>query len=898
LKKQIGLATLIFSILLTIIFLDRIVSFAVNVQWFVEMGYLSVYFTKVTATLKLMLPIFIIFYVSIWLYYRSIRKSILKMRRVIEVNTSKIKLERRIFVSVNLVISLVLSYAIAATYWYRILQFTNATSFGVKDPIFNLDVSFYVFRLPLIQSMYSAVVGLLVFLIVITMAIYFLMNASDRIISSDIKNPFANIKGVKNGLTSFAGKQLAVISALLLLMVSVGYVLRAFYLLYSPRGVVYGASYTDVRVSLLFYRLITICALIAAIVIFVSIMTSKVKPIIISVVCIFVLIVGEGIVSSGVEKLVVQSNQISFEEPYIKNNIEYTRKAFNIDGIEERPFEVKDNLTVQDINANRDIIDNIKINSFRPALDFYNQVQFLRYYYGFSDIDIDRYHINGKYSQVFISAREVNSDIIEPNTWQNRHLVYTHGFGVVMSKVNSVTPEGQPNFVIKDIPLENSTGISLENPRIYFGEQTDDYVVVNTHIEEVDYPIGGDNKKIRYNGEAGISMSYANRLLFSAYERNMNFLLSRDIHSDSKILIHRNVMKRVQKIAPFLIYDDDPYIVIMNDKLYWIIDAYTISDRYPYSQPHRNINYIRNSVKVVIDAFDGKTDFYMVDKNDPIIMSYSKIFKGLFKEPEAIPEQIKAHYRYPEVMFNIQSAVLGRYHMTKPNVFMTGEDQWEVSKNQSQQDGNKQLNEAFYVIMRLPGETQEEMVLLQYFNKRDKESMASMLAARMDKENYGKLALYKFPNNQTVYSPHLFEKKRNQDPSISKEISLWNTKGSTVEYGDIVIVPINNSLLYVQPMYLISEGRNSIPEVKRIFVQFGERIVAAESIDKALQQLFNISEVKPSLPGIPNNNTDEWVKKAKELYDSAIAAQKQGDWGKYGEFIGELGELLKDLTEQ
>jgi uncharacterized protein len=899
LKKQIGLAAIVFSILLLVIFLDKIISFIINVQWFSEVGYLTVYFTKIIATLKLMVPLFIIFFLGIWLYYRSIRKSILQMRKIVDVNTSKRKLEKKIFFWVNSLIYFILSYGIAGNYWYRILQFSNSTDFNVKDPIFGIDVSFYVFRLPLIQSLYGAVIGFLIFLVMITLITYFLLNATDSLSSFDIRNPLANMKAAKSNFTRFAGKQLAIISAILLLMVSAGYIIKAFSLLYSPKGLAFGASYTDTKVSLLFYKIIAIGALIAAIVVFVSILASKIKPIIISIIGIILLVILEGVASGLVETLVVKSNQASFEETYVNYNIEYTRKAFNIDGIEENKFDVKDNLVKEDINKNKDILDNIRINSFRPSLDFYNQVQFLRYYYSFNDIDIDRYNIDGKYTQVFVAPREVNADTIEPSTWQNKHLVYTHGYGLVMSKVNSVTPEGQPNFVIRDIPLENKTGINVKNPRIYFGEKTNDYVVVNTDIDEVDYPLGSDNMKSKYDGKAGISMNLINRLLFAMNKRDMNFLLSRDINSNSKILLNRNILERVKKITPFLIYDDDPYIVIDNGRLYWIIDAYTVSDRYPYSQPYGNINYIRNSAKVVIDAFDGKTDFYIVDKNDPVIVSYSKIFKGLFKEPEEVPPGIREHFRYPEGIFDIQSNVLGRYHMTNTRVFLTGEDQWEVSESQRQVEQEKQVNEAFYVVMKLPGQKSQEMVLLQYFNVKEKENMSAMLAARMDAENYGKMVLYKFPINQTVYSPHLFEKKRNQDPVISKEISLLDSKGSRVEYGDIVIVPINNSLLYAQPMYLISEGKNSIPEVKWIFVQYGEKIVAAESIEKALEMLFNISENKAQTPGtgVPAGSSTQWAKQARDLYDKAIEAQKAGDWTKYGEYINKLGEMLKDLSK-
>ena len=336
-------------------------------------------------------------------------------------------------------------------------------------------------------------------------------------------------------------------------------------------------------------------------------------------------------------------------------------------------FDVKDDLTKEDIAKNKDIIDNIKVNSFKPALDFYNQVQIIRYYYNFKDIDVDRYNIDGKYSQVFIAPREIDSDSIEPNTWLNKHLVYTHGYGVVMSRVNSVTAEGKPNFVIKNIPPENNSNIKIDNPRIYFGESTDYYAIVNTDQREFDYPKGGENETNKYDGNAGINMSLINRLLFSIKEKNIKFMLSNDININSKILINRNIMERAKTIAPFLTYDKDPYIVIQGGKLYWILDAYTTSNKYPFSEPHDNINYIRNSVKVVVDSFNGDINFYISDKNDPIIKSYSKIFKGLFKDIDELPSEFVEHFRYPEEIFNIQCSTLGKYHIKDPEVFYNGE---------------------------------------------------------------------------------------------------------------------------------------------------------------------------------------------------------------------------------
>ncbi|MDW8802977.1 UPF0182 family protein [Clostridium sp. A1-XYC3] len=901
-RRKIFIAMILLIAVICFTFLDRIISFAVNVKWYKEVGYLSIYFTKLIAILKLMIPIFLISFIGIWLYYKSLRLSIIKYRKVVDVNNSKSGLEKKIFFILNTIFSFMIAYIFAFTYWYRILQFSNSVNFNTKDPIFGVDVSFYIFKLPLIQSIYSAIITLLLFLVFITFISYFILNARDRIFSGrTVRKSFSNVTILKSGITSFAGKQLAVVSALIMICISVGYLLKCFGLVYSTRGVAFGASYTDVHVSLLFYKIIIVVSLIASIIIFISVVTSKVKPIIISISLIVVLVILEGVSATAVQNFIVKSNQKTLEQPYIKYNIDYTRKAFNITSIDEKPFEVKNDLTKEDLKTNKDTINNIRINSYKPSLEFYNQVQIIRYYYGFNDIDVDRYNINGNYNQVFIAPREINSQAI-PNTWQNKHLIYTHGYGAVMSKVNSVTSEGQPDFVIKDMPPVNSTNIKLDNPRIYFGEKSDNYAIVNTKMSEFDYPKGESNQNNKYDGTSGIKMSFVNKLLFAINQRDLNFLLSRDITNESKILINRNVVDRAKKIAPFLNYDSDPYVVISEGKFYWIIDAYTVSDKYPFSQPQDNVNYIRNSVKVVIDAVDGNTDFYLFDKNDPIALSYSKIFPGLFKDSSKLPKDIKDHFKYPEDIFNIQCNILGRYHITDPGVFYNGEDIWEVAKNQKQVEGEKDSTESPYVVMRLPSEKNEEMILLQYFNMRNKDNMVALFGARMDGNNYGKMVLYKFPPQKTVYSPYLFKQKLNQDTNISKELSLWNKGGSQVQFGDTMIVPINHSLLYIEPLYLRANGKNSIPEMKRVIVSYGDKIILAENIESALEQLFNYKNDKGS--GTNNNQPitndiekEGTIKQVKDLYDKAIEAQKSGDWAKYGEYIKQLGDIINQLNK-
>ncbi|GAA0127079.1 UPF0182 family protein [Clostridium sp. ATCC 25772] len=894
-KKRIGL----YSLILIAVILGAIVSgisIIVDYQWFKEIGYLPIYFKQVVSILKLMIPIFMIIFIAITLYYLSLRPNIRKVKKVIEINRKDEKKKLNKFLFINGIISLIISFIFSFSYWYKILEFKDSTSFNISDPIFNKDISFFIFKLPLIRSLYNMGITLVVMLVIITFIMYISFVTKDKIKNKIVKNNI--IKDLKSGMTTFAGKQLAVLTALIMIFLAIGYMVKGWDLVYSPRGTVFGTSYTDAKVSLKFYRAISIASIVCSVVVFLSVIRKKFKPIFMSVCLIAILIIGENIASIGVQGFVVQSNEKTLEKPYIEQNIKYTKLGFNIDDIEENNFDVNNNLVGKDIEDSKDIIDNIKINSVKPALEFNNQFQYIRYYYGFKDMDIDRYNINNKYSQVFISARELDLDKLDENsnTWQNRHLAYTHGYGVTMSKVNSVTSEGQPDFVIGNIPIENETDLKLDNPRIYFGESTNDYSIVNTKLGEIDYPMRGENITNNYDGNAGISMNLINRVMFAIKYKNPKFLLSQDITKDSKILINRNIMERAKKIAPFIKYDKDPYIVVEDGKLYWILDGYTVSNKFPFSQPIDGINYIRNSVKVIVDAYDGTTNFYISDSSDPIAQTYAKIFPELFKSIDKVPSNLKSHFKYPEDLFNIQSRVLGKYHVKDAGIFYNGDDVWTISSNKEKIDEEEKERDASYVIMRLPGEEKDEMVVLEYFNTKGRDNMVSMFGVRMDDENYGKMFLYKFPTGGTVYSPMLFQKKIHQDPEISKELSLWDTKGSEVQFGDTIIVPIKDSLLYVEPLYLRAAGEKSIPEMRNVIVGYSDKIVLAPSVDEALVQLFNYEDKNTGKDNNPNLNKNE-LNEIKDIYNKAIESQKQGEWGKYGDYINDLGEKLDQLLK-
>ncbi|MGL5244292.1 MAG: UPF0182 family protein [Sarcina sp.] len=904
-SKKLQIALLVLITIVILLFLSA--GIFIDVQWFKEVGYLDVFFTKIIAVSKLLIPIFIIYFITLWLYLKSFKKSIINVAGI-----SNIKKFYKISFIVSGVIAFLGAINTSLSHWYKILQFTNSVQFNKVDPIFNKDISFYIFKLPLIQSIYAAILTLLVVMVVITLVIYFTLNVKDKVLKSD------NVIHINKseGLRVFAGKQLAILSAILVMVIGIGYILRAYGLVYSTRGVAYGASYTDVKITLNFYKVITVASLIVAVIVFFSVLKSKFKPIVISVAAVGVLIVLEPVVALVVQQFVVNPNEMELEKEYIKYNITATKDAFNVSNIEEKSFEPTNELKQEQLVNNQDIIDNLKVNSTEPVLNFYQQVQLIKNYYEFNDTDTDRYNVNGEYSQVFISPREINRDSM--NTWQNKHLRYTHGYGVVMSKVNEVTKEGQPSFVMKDIPTINDTDIILENSRMYYGEVDNDYVIVNTDVEEFDYPTGDSESVFKYDGSGGIGMSFSNRILLSIYEKNPKILFSSSINDDSKVLLNTNIMDRVNNIAPFLKYDSDPYVVIDDGKLFWVIDAYTVSNKYPFSEPYSGVNYIRNSIKVIVDAYNGTVNFYIVDEKDPIAQSYSKIFKGLFKPLSDMPQELKTHFKYPQEIFDLQSEVLAKYHTDDPIKLFTQEDLWDKSgaliSNEAQSIKEKDMlglkeqnvnksngDEGLYLMTRLPGEEKLEMMLFEYFNMKGKQSMVSLLGARMDGENYGQLIMYKFPPQRTIYSPNLFKNRIQQDPEISKEVSLWAGKGSEVVYGDIVIVPIEDSLLYLNTIYLKADDANSMPEMKRVILSNGDKIVIEENIDKALQKLFNYTVPNVNEQTNEDNETiidsSKTIKEAAEFFNKAIEAQKSGDWAAYGKYIDELGSILEELSK-
>ncbi|HSK30696.1 MAG TPA: UPF0182 family protein [Candidatus Limnocylindria bacterium] len=599
----------------------------------------------------------------------------------------------------------------------------------------------------------------------------------------------------------------------------------------------------------------------------------------------------------------VAPNEIEAERPFLQRNIEFTRLAFGLDKVESQEFPAEENLTAEDLRRNQSTIDNIRLWDHRPLLATYAQLQEIRPYYKFVDVDNDRYVIDGTYRQTMLSARELSHQHLQSRNWINEHLTFTHGHGVVFGPVNQVTPVGLPEFFVKDIPPVSTISLKISRPEIYFGELANEYVLVQTKSEELDYPAGDQNVYTKYEGRGGVPIgSLWRRLIFAAHYATFRIPLSQDLTAESRILYHRRVQDRVKKIAPFIGFDRDAYLVVAQDgRLFWIIDGYTTSDHFPYSEPLRRqgANYIRNPVKAVVDAYHGTVDFYLSDATDPIIQSFAKIFPGLVKPMDAMPEDLRSHIRYPLDLFSIQSQVYSTYHVQDPQVFFNKEDILSIPRQRL--DGRESDMEPYYTIMRLPGESKEEFVLLLPFTPNRRDNMRAWLAARSDGANYGKLTALEFPKTKLIYGPKQIEARIDQDTFISQQITLWSQAGSQVIRGSLLAIPIEKSLLYVQPLYLAA-SQGSLPELKRVIVAFGSQISMEETLEQSLARLFGTkpsqeaARVQPPTTAEPGADKSLAVQ-AMGHFQRAQEFLKQGNWAGYGEEMRRVEGLLKEMQQ-
>jgi hypothetical protein len=889
-----------------------IIKFVTDYLWFKEVGYTQTFLTRIKAQMVIGLPVFIILTIFLYVFVKRLKKKYDEESEVISVN-KKVNLAIKL---ISAGASLLITLNITSTMWFQILQYINSQDFGTLDPIFNNEVSFYVFKLPLINTVIGSLISILFLMtfVIVLFNAYLAVREGIKNVSEQFEDirqfPRQNLDLNKILNKKFAERiinQISIIGFLLFLLLGARYALRCYDLLYSRLGRVFGAGYTDINITLNLYRVLAFGCALAAFTFFVGARKRKLKiALALPVALILVSILGTGL-AWGVEKFIVEPDQLSKETIYMQYSIKSTQKAYGLDDVKTIQFPARDNLTIEDIENNPEVIENIRINDQEPLIQVYNQLQGIRPYYVFYDVDVDRYVIDGEYRQVFLSARELDQDRLneQARTWVNLYLKYTHGYGITVSTVNNVTPQGQPEMLVKNIPPTTETDFKIVRPEIYFGEKTNNYIIVNTDEMEFDYPSGADNVETLYEGKAGINLSFFKRLLFSIREGSYRMLISKNIDKDSRIIINRNIIQRVSQIAPFIYFDRDAYIVANQDdgKLYWIIEGFTLSDRFPYSQPTNllfgdwDINYIRNSVKAVVDAYDGTTNFYIADEKDPVIKVYNKIFSDLFKPISDMPEGLKKHVRYSRTFFDVQSDIYRLYHIENPTVFFGREDYWDLA-NEKYMGGGEGPAGSTYLMFKLPGEEGVEFLLTNQYTPQNKDNMIALLAARNDGENYGELVLYEFPKTKVVSGPNMIETKIDQDTSISSQLTLWSQMGSDVLRGNTIVIPLEESLIYVEPIYLKSDTDSNFPEMKMVVVSHGEKIVMEPTLDVAIEKLFGMSRQKPSEPDgeYEDDDINDLIIKANEAYYDATRASQEGNWAEYGRKLAELERILNQLS--
>ena len=769
--------------------------------------------------------------------------------------------------------------------WEEVLLFTNRVDVGTVDPVIGKDIGFYLFTLPLLEMLKGFASFVLLATAVVVGVVYFVrggITLSERGAAVDEK----------------VRRHLAVLVGAFSFAIAAGFYLDSFRLLYANNGAFYGAGYVDVNSRLLTYRALTFLTPLAGIMLAVggwkgTWRMALLPPII--VVALYV--IGIRVYPGVLQKFKVAPNELALETPYIENNLKFTRFGYDLEKIETVPFDVDAKLSAADIANNDATIKNIRLWDHAPLLKTYSQLQQIRTYYKFFDVDNDRYKVNGQYTQVMLSPRELSYADLPSKNWINERLIFTHGNGITFGPVSRISKEGLPEFFVKDIPAVSLADIKVTRPEIYFGELSNDYVVVKTKVPEFSYPTATGNVNTTYAGKGGVPIdSLLKKALFAAQFKTEKILLSSDITAESRIIYNRNVNERIRAIAPFLRFDGDPYMVV-DEKggLKWMVDAYTYSDRLPYSKPLKGgINYMRNSVKAVVDAYDGAVSFYVSDSDDVLVKVYSRMFPGLFKPLAAMPEDLRKHVRYPHQFLQVQAAMFAAYHMTDPKVFYNKENLWEIPTL-----GEKPM-EPYYTIMKLPGEKVEEYILLLPFTPSKRDNLAAWLTARCDGANYGKIKAYTFPRDRLIYGPKQIDARINQDSFISQQLSLWNQRGSEVIRGSLLVIPIEKSLLYVQPLFLAAD-KAALPELKRVIVAFGDQVVMEENLELALQRLFGgkkaVTAVTTSAPADSKATPAALAKEAMSFYEKAVALQRQGNWSGYGEELRKLEQVLKRMAK-
>ncbi len=914
---------------------SSVVALIVDWWWFSEVGYTEVFITSLVAKVALGLGVSI--FAFLFLFTNLLVATSSKIPWFIVLPESilglQISLDGRIVKRLGMMISLVVAILlglVASSQWQDVLKFFSSTPFGTFDPVFGKDIAFYIFSLPILTFGLGLFKTIVFISLTLCGAIYILRGSLNL---RSLLGKFSGLNlrklgqpisddGETFGVRKIEQKEtlpgvrihVALLLALFFVTMAVNTYLSLFKFLTSQSGQVYGAVFTDVHVMIPLLWVSILIIIIASLAALYWGKSGKTKFLFGSIVLYFLVGFASSIIPSVFQKLIVAPNELVKETPYIKHNIAATRQAFGLSKVEEREIGGDKPLTAKDIADNNLTIKNVRLWDRAPLLSTFSQIQEIRTYYEFASVDNDRYTIDGEMRQIMLSPRELSSESLPNRNWINERLTFTHGYGIAAGPVNQVTAEGLPVLFVKDLPPKSEMKeLSITRPEIYYGELSNDYVFVKTKSKEFDYPKGEENVYSTYKGKGGVEInSPIRRLLYAIHFRSLKLLLSNDITQESRILYYRNIKERVAKIAPFLTFDRDPYAVVADGKIYWIADAYTTSNRYPYSQPlpfnGGQVNYMRNSVKAVVDAYDGSVVFYLADTEDPIIRTYAKIFPKTFRPLSEMPKSLGSHLRYPEDIFTLQTTIYATYHMDDPQIFYNKEDQWEIPaiavEGEQNTTGKIPAMTPRHMIMKLPGEKKEEYILMLPFTPRAKDNLSAWMVVRNDEANYGKLVVYRFPKDKLIFGPKQVIGRINQDAEISRQISLWDQGGSQVIQGSLLVIPVEESLIYVRPLYLKADA-GKIPELKRVIIAYENKVAMEETLEAGLARIFGASSLSQrdgdrgveQIISTQSTNTKELAAQANQSYEAALRAQREGDWTRYGEEIKRLGEILNRLQK-
>jgi uncharacterized membrane protein (UPF0182 family) len=894
--NRLGLVVLAVLFVLVLV-LPALVQLAAEWPWFGALGYQRVFATRLVAEVLLGGVIGGVAFAFLYVNLRIAQRGVVPNPLVLAFSAGApsvdvTRLMRRLALPAALGLGLL--FGVGATgSWLSVLQFLHRTPFGTTDPVFGRDLGYYVFTVPVVAGALGLITALTTFALVAAIGLY--------VLRRDVV-----VFGRRVTVEPSARLHVALLIAALFLLAALRvYFVRLPSLLYSTTGPLVGASFADLHATLTGLRIAGVAALAGgALVLWGATSQRLARNTVLALGLYFgVSLLGVGLYPTIVQRLVVAPNELVKETPQLAQHIAATRRAWALDGVVTRDLTGEARLTERDIRANRPTIDNVRLWDRDPLLQTFGQLQEIRTYYDFVSVDDDRYWIDGQYRQVMLSPRELNSASLPTRTFINERLTFTHGMGLTLGPVNQVTQEGLPVLFIKDLPPVSSVSLRVTRPAIYFGELTDSWVFARTRQREFDYPSGDENIFATYEGTGGVRVgSFWRRLVLAAHFRSLKVLLSSDITNESRALYVRNIRERARTALPFLVFDRDPYLVIDDaGRLRWILDAYTATRRYPYAQPLPDgTNYLRNSVKVVIDAYDGTVTAYQADAADPLVRTLAKVFPGIFQPLDAMPADLRRHLRYPEDLFRIQSDMYATYHMSEPEIFYHREDQWQ--KPVLSRTGEAPDPFVRHMIMRLPEERQAEFILMTPFTPRGKDNLASWMVARNDGEHYGQLIVYRFPKQSLVFGPAQIVNRINQDTEISRQISLWDQRGSEVVRGNLLVIPIEESLIYVQPLYLRAEG-GRIPELKRVVVAHQNQVAMEETLEAGLARLFGGALTSAGVaaasttPRLGDGRAADLARRAAESYRRAVEAQRAGDWARYGEELTRLGEMLRQLQE-